>query len=76
MIQEYDVVRLKKVLPSVSVPLSTRGAVLRMHDSKPPTCDVEFIDDEGNSFGTFTLKESDLKGADSISRRTQKRDER
>ncbi len=61
MLNEYDVVRLKRAIPGVPVPLPTLGAVHRVHPTTPPTYEVEFIDAEGESLGMYTLKESNLK---------------
>lgn len=44
------------------VPVGTRGTVLMVFsDVDPPFYEVEFMDQDGESFGTYTVAEVDLR---------------
>ena len=64
MFQEYDVVLLKQTTSTVSIPQGTRGTVLIVYPDNPPAYEVEFLDEAGNSLGTHTVRETDLKLVD------------
>lgn len=61
MFSEHDVVRLRSASAAPSVPVGTRGTVLIVHPAMPPAYEVEFMDEAGNSYETFTMQESDLE---------------
>ena len=62
MLSEYDVVSLRSGSNTIGVPVGTRGTVLIVYPDAPPAYEVEFVDDAGNSLGTFTMQERDLAG--------------
>ena len=61
MFLEYDVVRLRSATSAPSVPVGMRGTILIVHNATPPAYEVEFVDDEGETLGCFTMQESDLE---------------
>ncbi len=61
MLSEYDVVRLRSASGILKVPVGSRGTVLIVYPDTPPAYEVEFVNDAGESFGTFTMNESDLE---------------
>ncbi len=61
MFSEYDVVRLRSASNAPGVPVGTRGTVLIIYPATPPAYEVEFMDEAGNSYETFTMQESDLE---------------
>jgi len=60
MLQEYEVVSLRRVVPSIPVPPGVKGTVLIVYDSNPSAYEVEFMDESGKSLGTYTVEEADL----------------
>lgn len=58
--EEYAVVRLKRELPGVPVPVGTHGTVLIVYDAAPPAYVVEFMVGE-DSLGHYTLNGADLE---------------
>jgi hypothetical protein len=60
MLREYDVVRLEAGSEAVPVPPGTEGTVLMIFPDTPPAYLVEFLDEAGESLGTFTLRDADL----------------
>jgi hypothetical protein len=60
MLQEYDAVLLKQTTPAIPLRSGTKGTVLMVFPDDPPACEVEFVDDAGNSLGTYTVKATDL----------------
>lgn len=61
MFSEYDVISLQVASKNMRVPVGTHGTVLIVYPGTPPAYEVEFIGDSGESFGTYTMEESDLK---------------
>ena len=61
MFSEYDVVRLRSASNAPGVPVDTLGTVLIIYPATPPAYEVEFMDEAGNSYETFTMQESDLE---------------
>lgn len=55
MIKQYSVVRLKSSLAAIPVVLGSTGTVLIVHDSRPEAYEVEFINEAGQSLGTYTV---------------------
>ena len=51
MIKEYDVIKLRKPLPSNNLPVGAKGTVLIVYNEPglPSAYVVEFISDEGKS---------------------------
>jgi len=60
MLHEYDVVILKQLTPEVPLPQGTRGTILIVYSDNPETYEVEFVDDGGESLGTYTVQGIDL----------------
>ncbi len=60
MFQEYDVVRLRETSDTVTLPAGTKGTVLMIYPDTKNAYEVEFVDDAGNSLGTFSVSETDL----------------
>jgi hypothetical protein len=60
MLQEYDVVLLKQMTPAIPLRSGTKGTVLLVYPDNPPAYEVEFIDDAGNSLGTYAVEATDL----------------
>jgi len=61
MIQEYAVVRLKRIVPTIPLPVGTTGTILIVHSCNPPVYEVGFDTDAGESLGTFTVDGADLE---------------
>jgi hypothetical protein len=61
MLKEYEVVLLKRTVPSVPLPRGTKGAIVFVSDSFPSVYEVEFVDESGNSLGVYTVEEKDLE---------------
>ena len=61
MIQEYVVVRLKRLISTIPVPQGTKGTVLLVYPSDHPAYEVEFITDAGQSLGAHTIEGEDLE---------------
>jgi hypothetical protein len=60
MFQEYDVIRLKAVAPTIPLPPGTEGTVLIVFQSDPTAYLVEFVDLDGETLGIYTAEEKDL----------------
>jgi hypothetical protein len=61
MLQEYDIVCLKRTVSSIPLPPATKGTVLIVYPSNPPAYEVEFVDVTGKSLGTYTVEEDNLE---------------
>jgi hypothetical protein len=61
MIEEYAVLRLKRIVPTIPLPVGTTGTILMVHSSNPPVYEVGFDIDVGESLGTFTVNGADLE---------------
>lgn len=61
MIKEYAIVRLKRVVPAIPLPLGATGTILMIHSCNPPVYEVGFDTDVGESLGTFTVDGTDLE---------------
>jgi len=61
MIEEYAIVCLKRVVPTIPLPVGTIGTILIVHPCNPPAYEVEFVDGAGKSVGTYTVDEADLE---------------
>ncbi len=61
MFEEYEVVRLKKDMPSENLKAGTRGTVLIVYPDSPPAYEVEFLDENGNSLTVLTLEEEAIE---------------
>lgn len=63
MFNEYDVVKLKKDLPSHNLPAGITGAVLLIYPQPPlpPAYEVEFVDDQGETLAIVAVQEEDLE---------------
>ena len=60
MFEEYDVIRLRSRTSTIPLPPETKGTILLIHAATPPAYEVEFVDDAGESLGTFTAHDEDL----------------
>jgi len=61
MLKEYAVVLLKRPTLAIPLPSGTKGTILIVHSSVPSAFEVEFVDREGKSLGTYTVEEDDLE---------------
>jgi len=61
MLNEYDVVRLKRSSPAVPLPPGTKGAVVHVYPADPPGYEVEFVDEAGKTLGVYTVPGADLE---------------
>jgi hypothetical protein len=61
MIEEYAVIRLKRVVSTIPLPAGTIGTILIVYAGDPPAYEVEFDTDAGKSLGTYTVNEADLE---------------
>jgi hypothetical protein len=60
--KEYDVVRLTRPVPENGLPAGARGAVLMVFaDPPPPSYEVEFLDEAGDTIALLTLTEDVLR---------------
>jgi hypothetical protein len=60
MFNEYDVIRLNANAKSIPLPAGTEGTVLLVFQDTPMAYEVEFVDENGESLGTYTVRENDL----------------
>jgi hypothetical protein len=62
MFKEYDVVALKRDVTRMTLPKSTEGVVLHVHDTTPPGAYVvEFFDGHDNSVGVYDVYGDELE---------------
>jgi uncharacterized protein DUF4926 len=68
MIEELAMVRLKRAIPNIDIPVGSIGSVLMVHADNPPGYEVEFSDNEGNVLYdtktdefVFTLEDEDIE---------------
>ena len=61
MIEAYAIVRLKRVVPTIPLPVGTTGTILMVQSFNPPVYEVGFNVDVGESLGTFTVDGADLE---------------
>lgn len=62
MIQEYAVVRLKRVAPTIPLPVGTKGTILMVYPNSAPTYEVEFFDDAKQEYvGVYAVDEAYLE---------------
>jgi hypothetical protein len=62
MFREYDVIWLKREIPSKKLPAGAMGTILQIYEqpSLPPAYEVEFTDGEGNTLALITLQEGEM----------------
>ena len=60
MFQEYAVIRLKNIVPTLPIPVGSKGAILIVHERVPLAYEVEFVDQQGKSLGIHTVRDADL----------------
>jgi hypothetical protein len=53
-------VLLKQTTPSIPLSAGTKGTILMVHSDDPPAYEVEFVDNAGNSLGTYTVRQSEV----------------
>jgi hypothetical protein len=63
MFEEYDVVRLVADLASKGLKAGTRGAVVMIYPGDPPEYEVEFVDENGITLATETVKMEQIEKA-------------
>ena len=61
MMNEYDVVRLKRTVPEVPLPQGTRGTIVHVYPADPTGYEVEFVDEAGKTLGIYTVSVNDLE---------------
>ncbi len=49
MLHELDVVVLKKALPGIAVPVSSKGTIVHVYDADAQAYIVEFFDENGKT---------------------------
>lgn len=71
MIEELSIVRLKRAIPNMDIPVGSVGTVLMVHADNPRGYEVEFSDSEGNVLYdtktdefVFTLEDDDIEPID------------
>jgi hypothetical protein len=62
MFKEYDVITLKKSIPSSNLSVGTRGTILIVYDEPnlPRAYEIEFVDDKDNTMAIITLTEEEV----------------
>ena len=55
MLNELDVVVLKKPLPRAAVPVSSEGTIVMVHDAAAQAYEVEFLDEKGKLLDICTV---------------------
>jgi hypothetical protein len=65
MFKEYDVIKLKKPLPSKNLPVGARGTILIVYNDPnlPRAYEVEFLDEKGDTLAVTTLQEDFIENA-------------
>ncbi len=61
MLQEYEVVKLKRALPDKGLAAGATGTVLYIYRDTPLAYEVEFTDHEGRTIALLTLGEDALE---------------
>ena len=61
MLNEHDVVHLKRTVPEVHLPQGTRGTIVHVYPGDPPGYEVEFVDEAGKTLGIYTVSVNDLE---------------
>jgi hypothetical protein len=63
MFEEYEVVKLRRDMPSVNLKAGDRGAIVMVYVDPSQAYEVEFTDKEGKTIALLTLKEEDIEKA-------------
>jgi hypothetical protein len=58
--KEYDTVILSAQIDESKIPIGTKGVVLIVFETPARAYEVEFIDLDGKSLGTFTVTEKQI----------------
>jgi hypothetical protein len=63
MINEYDIVRLKRNIPEKNLHIGDEGTIVMIHDIRglPRGYEVEFYDNEGYMSAVLTLMDEDIE---------------
>ena len=61
MLKEYEVVSLKRTVPSIPLPQGTQGTIVFVYASHPSVYEVEFVNETGETLGIYTVEEKDLE---------------
>ena len=59
MFNELDVVVLKKPLPEATIPVSSVGTIVMVHDASAQAYEVEFFDDHHKTIDVCTVTGDD-----------------
>lgn len=59
--QLYDTIVLKESHEDMGVPVGSRGVILIVYDEPSKAYEVEFVDCEGGSLGTFLVLENQIE---------------
>ncbi|WP_410052332.1 DUF4926 domain-containing protein [Bradyrhizobium sp. SZCCHNRI1029] len=60
LLREYDVVRLRRLVPTIPLPIGAQGTIVIDHRSKPPAYLVEFFSD-GDHVGLYDVSPGDIE---------------
>ncbi len=63
MLNEYDVIKLKKSIPEKNLYLGDKGTILIVYDVPGLPCayEVEFLDKDGKTLAILTLRNEDVE---------------
>jgi hypothetical protein len=63
MLHEYDVVRLKKSIPSKKLTAQNKGTILIVYEKPglPKAYEIEFLDEEGQTVAIVTLTDDEVE---------------
>ena len=63
MFQTYDVIRLKRKISGIDLPVGARGTILYIYTNAGalPGFEVEFVDECGNALAIIQLQEEDIE---------------
>ncbi len=66
MLNEYDIVRLKREIPNKGLSSGAVGTILLIYDQSPlpPAYEVEFTDGNGNALAILAVKEDEIEVVD------------
>ncbi|WP_409997682.1 MULTISPECIES: DUF4926 domain-containing protein [unclassified Bradyrhizobium] len=60
LFREYDVVRLRRLVPTIPLPIGAQGTIVIDHRSRPPAYLVEFFSD-GEHAGLYDVVPEDIE---------------
>jgi len=59
--QLYDTIVLKAPLEGDPIPVGTKGVILMIFESPSKAFEIEFVDVDNETLGTFTVKEEQIE---------------